>query len=310
MKCKLCNELAVSERGLCKNHFIVDFEKRVYNTIKNHNLAKKNDKIIVATSGGKDSLSVLYLMSKKFDVTALLIDEGINNYREFTKADLIKFCNEHHIKLKIVSFKDEFGKSLDDMIKSESKKEKPLNACTICGILRRYLLNKYSQDYDSIVLGHNLDDEVQAVMMNFLRGNLEISSRLGPKTGLVSSNKFTQRIKPLYFCSEKDVKIYSFLKGFIDTFTECPYSQTSYRSFVRSFINKQEELNKGTKLNIINNFLKMLPKIKKYYKKEIGLSSIDLCQNCGFPSKDNICKTCKTLDYLNLNSKIKLNDRK
>jgi uncharacterized protein (TIGR00269 family) len=289
MKCKKCNKNAISENGLCKEHFIKYFENNVKKTIKKYSLAKKGQKIIVAASGGKDSLTALYLMKKFYgDVTALLIDEGISNYREYSRADLEKFCKEHFIKLKIISFKKEFKKSLDEVI----IENKDTNPCTFCGILRRYLINKYSLDYDLVVLGHNLDDEVQAVTMNFLRNNLDISSRLGPITGLKKSNKFTKRIKPLYFCTEKEVKIYSILMGFQDKFVECPYAKKSYRAFVRTFLNIHESTHPGIKKNIIKNFIKILPKIRKKYKKE---GEIEYCKHCGFPAKNKICNACSTL---------------
>src|SRR3989344_7012377 len=124
-----CNSKKIFN-NLCKEHFIKQFEKKVYKTIKDYKLIKPNDKIVVAVSGGKDSLTVLYLLSQKYKVTALAIDEGIKGYRKHTLKDLTNFCNKHKIKLKIKSVKDEFGMDLDGVI--SNLKLKP---CSVCGVM-------------------------------------------------------------------------------------------------------------------------------------------------------------------------------
>ena len=294
MKCQLCKKHSITENGLCSEHFIEYFENTVKDTVKRFKLFNKKQKIIVAASGGKDSLSVLYLTKKiTGNAEALIIDEGIFGYRENTLEDLKVFCKKHKIKLNIASFKKEFGASLDKVI----KKNKDVNPCTFCGILRRFMINKYSQGYDVVVLGHNMDDEAQSVMMNIFRGNLEISSRLGPITGSQKSNKFTPRVKPLYFVTEKEVKIYSTLMGFQDKFVECPYTHSSYRNFTRDYLNREESKTSGVKRNIIENFIKILPLIKKKHSTK---GKIQLCKSCGYPAKHEYCNTCLTLEKYKL----------
>lgn len=294
MKCTHCNENAVYP-GYCKKHFINYFEDKVKKTIKDYKLIKSNDKIIVAVSGGKDSTTILYILNKLYDnVEALCIDEGIKGYRDKTIKDIKLFCKKNKIKLKIISFQNEINYSLDNL-----KNKIELQPCSICGTFRRYLLNKYSKDYDVLVTGHNLDDEAQAVLMNIFRNNIELSSRLGPKTGLVKSELFTQRIKPLYFCLEKEVMTYSYLKGFDITFTECPNVVYSFRGAVRDFLNEYESIHPGTKKNVINIFLKILPDIKHNFDINIGPEK---CKKCGQASKKEICKACQLINQLNASS--------
>ena len=69
MPCKLCKtkpviNLTNNKVQLCSRCFIRYFERKVLKTIRQYNLIEKNDNIIVAVSGGKDSLSCLYLMNK------------------------------------------------------------------------------------------------------------------------------------------------------------------------------------------------------------------------------------------------------
>ncbi len=291
MKCKKCKENAVlADPALCKKHFLSYYEKKVSDTIKKYKLISKSDKVCVATSGGKDSTAVLYLVQKflkpkKGQLQALLIDEGIAGYRDHTAKDLKKFCSENDIELKIASFKGSFGKTLDKILKSGRIRLKP---CTICGTLRRYLLNKHAKGFDIIVTGHNRDDECQAVMMNLLRQQTEILARLGPMTGMAKRKGFVQRVKPLYFCSEKETALYALLMGFDVSFNECPNIIDSYRADVREMLNNHESRHSGAKQGIIESFIRELPKLKKQYSG----SGPAICVKCGEPSSDKVCGAC------------------
>ena len=148
MPCKNCKikpviKLPNTNVSLCKSCFIKYFEKKVLKTIREYNLLNPNEKIGVAVSGGKDSLTTLYLINKlastkmPLNVVAIAIDEGIHDYRSITLEDAKKFCNENNIDLHIVSYKKEFGYTLDEMLTKTKR-----NPCSICGVLIRYLLNK------------------------------------------------------------------------------------------------------------------------------------------------------------------------
>jgi tRNA-5-methyluridine54 2-sulfurtransferase len=291
MKCKKCNKKAVHLlTGFCKDHFIQYFEKKVYKTIKDYNLVEKKDRVVVAVSGGKDSLSVLYLLSQKYDVVALGIDEGIKGYRDDTIVDLKRFCEKYGIELKIVSIKDEFGFTLDLVLKKVE--DKP---CTVCGAIRRYMINKYARELGATKLatGHNLDDEAQSVLMNLFRNQQEISARLGPITGIIKDERFIPRIKPLYFLSEKEVTVYALLMKFGVGFIECPYSVESYRNTIADLLNDYEQKNPGTKNGIIKSFLNMLPDLKKKYASD---EKPNTCAKCGEPSKQKLCRVCQLLE--------------
>ncbi len=281
MNCSKCSEKAVFLKPcFCKNHFINYFENKVSNTIKKFSLIDKNDSIVVACSGGKDSTTVLYLLKKLgFNVEALVVDEGIVGYRDKTIVDLKMFCKKFDVKLRIVSFSKSFGKSLDTMLKQKN------HPCTICGTFRRYLLNKCASNYDLIATGHNLDDEAQAVLMNLIKSNTELLLRSSPKSQKVEG--FVPRIKPLYFCSEKEVAIYALLKNFGVGFTECPYMDGSFRNVVRTALNDYEQNNSCSKLNLINkhlNFLKTFVLERKNFRS---------CKFCSEPSKESVCKACQ-----------------
>ncbi len=258
MKCVKCGKKAVfKDPTLCKDHFMTYFEKKVYDTIDEYNLIDKDNKVVVAVSGGKDSLTTLYLLSKKYAVSGLCINEGIAGYRDKTIIDTKAFCKKYNIPLKIVSFEEEYGGTLDQELHVLKKMGKPLLPCSICGVKRRALMDKHSKEFNIIATGHNADDESQAVMMNLLRSNLELMPRLGPRSGQ-EPRDFTKKVKPLYFCTEKEVMTYSILKGIQTTFTECPNIDNSFRPKIRNALNK---LDPQVKINILKKSLEVKSKI-------------------------------------------------
>jgi len=277
-------------------------EKEVLETIKKYKLFDKKDKILVAASGGKDSTVVLCLLKKfGYNVSALFIDLGIENYSKKNKENIREFCKNEKIRLYERSFEKEFGFGLSKIKDKLGKIDKNLKACTVCGILRRYLLNKIARKLkaDKIVTGHNLDDEAQAILMNLFKANTNVSARLGPIVGVLKDKKFIPRVKPLYFISEDEVKEYSKKKKFPVLYKRCPYVKEAYRNYVRNLLNDYEEKQKGTKLKIVMRFLKLLPELKKRYSGKLSY-----CELCKEPSSGKICNSCMLLKRLTLyNSK-------
>lgn len=301
MACKNCKTNPVivlpnSDTKLCKSCFLKYFEKKTYKTISKYKMISKQDKTIaLGVSGGKDSFSLLYILNKLAEkkrvlkLKAIAIDEGIKGYRDLKNVQ--KYCKETGISLYIYSFKKEFWMTLDQMVKKTN-----IKPCSVCGVLRRFLLNSKARELkaNKIATGHNLDDEAQSVMMNQFRGNIERSARLGPVTGIVSDPRFIRRIKPFYFLTEKEVATYCFLRKLPVDYGDCPYAHTSYRGEVRDMINNFAQKHKQTKYAIINSFLDILPMLKEKYAKV----KIKGCKKCGEPCSGDVCKVCDFLEKI------------
>lgn len=273
--------------------FIKDFEKSVGETIKKYGLASYSDKIAVACSGGKDSTTALYLLKKfGYDVFAVYIDLKMGNYSQKCLESLREFCRMHKIRLYVISIREEFGSSMC-YIRGNIQQSKRLSNCSICGVIKRWLLNKKARHLKATKLatGHNLDDEAQTILINLFKGNVKLGLNSGPITGIVKDKKFVTRIKPLYFSPEDDIRRYSGMMNFPVNYEKCPCAVGTYRIETRGFLNHLQEKD-SVEMNVIKNFLLILPKLRDYFIKDDNLI---YCKRCGEPSRQDICKVCSLL---------------
>ncbi len=301
MKCWICGKEAVyknpqNDKALCSFHFKKYFERKVFKTIRKYEMIQPNDKIAVAISGEKDSTVLLYLIWKftsKYGqkVFAFTIDEGIGDYRKkgimFAKKIAEKLGIEYHV----FSYKEEFGYTLPEILKFS--KEPP---CRICGILRRYLMNKKARELGATKLatGHNLNDEAENILLNVLRGKIIENAKLGPVVGVKLHPKFVRKIKPLYFINSEEVKLYADLNGIEYYSGHCKYRNDSFRYRIRKFLEEIRKEDPGVLNKIVNGNLEVIPILKKNYKG----GKIKTCKICGEPSSRDICHVCKILKKL------------
>jgi uncharacterized protein (TIGR00269 family) len=263
-------------------------EERVMRVIQDYNLIDSGEMVVVALSGGKDSVLTLHILDKfrkspnfDFDLAAIAIDEGISDYREEGMAVARKNARELDVALLEISLKKELGFTLDQASKCYQ------TACVPCGVFRRYLLNRTAFDMgaDKLATGHNLDDEVQSFLMSFARADIRRFGKFGPKHHRIHP-KLVPRIKPLWLIPEKEVGMWAVLNEVDVHLAECPYAHQSLRSRLKTYLNNLEECRPGTKLNILKFF-------QKTFKTDKKLVNLHECQICGEPSSVLTCKACE-----------------
>ncbi|MBI2564551.1 TIGR00269 family protein [Candidatus Woesearchaeota archaeon] len=275
--------------------FIEQFEQKVKQTIKRFSMFKPDDKILVAVSGGKDSTAVLYTLKKfgyKFE--AVTVDAHIGCYTEQNLKNIRKHCQNLGIILHEIPFRKVFGASLCFIKDTLSQKGFNLKSCTVCGVLRRYILNKKAREIGAtkLVTGHNLDDESQAFFMNLMKNKLDLCARSGPVNGMSKHKNLVQRVKPLYLTREEDIVKYSKMMQFPVYYGKCPCSVEGFRNSIKDGLNNVEEKFPKAKENIINYFLNIRDKLQKNYALN---KAPDECIHCGEPCSSEICRACKIL---------------
>lgn len=278
-------------------------ERRVKRTIREYKMLDGAKHIGVAISGGKDSQVLLYLLHKitkpmKIKLTAILVDEGIEGYRDKIIPEAKKLTSELGVPLEIVTFKDLTRHSLDEIM-SIQKNDRGESSCTYCGVFRRYALNLAAKrlKVDRLAIGHNLDDMVQSYMMNILR-NEDLLFRFKPIGGAIEDERFVMRIRPLFKIPEKEIAVYSVVKGFKSVFVECPYVHEGLRPLVRDFINSVESKYPGTKFKILQNYLETSKIISEKFDSDNAEKKINACLICGEPTSGSVCKACTLLEKL------------
>ncbi len=289
-------------RWLNKTAFIKYFEKKVRKTIRKYNLIGKKDKIAVAYSGGKDSITLLYLLNKIYasrgqEIIGIAIDEGIPGYRNKILKNAEKFLKKNNIKVKIFSFKKEFGFTLNT--KTKKIKKLGISNCYVCSVLKRWLLNKKAKQlsFDVIATAHSLDDESESIIINLLKGNPELLAKLGPMTGTRKTKQFVQRIKPFYLCSTKEIVLYAKLKKIPIPGKDiciCPLRGLTLRVEIRKWLADLEKRHIEVKNAIVKSFLKIMPMFKQEYKG----TAFKKCKKCGYASSQDLCKACMLLKEL------------
>ena len=272
---------------LDKNEFNDMIFSRINSLISDYNLINEGELIAVALSGGKDSVLTLHALKRyqdilDFDLVAISVDEGIEDYRNHGIDAAIQNARDLDIELIQKSFLEDEGFALDDIY------DQFKSACIPCGVFRRNILNKtaYEIGASKIATGHNLDDEIQSFLMSFARGDTIKFSKFGPELDVIHP-KLIPRIKPLWNTPEKDVGMWAVLNDINIHLEECPYSHLSLRAKIKEFLNVSEDNYPGVKNNIMESFKKILT-----FENDIP-TNLNECSVCGEPTSSDICKACE-----------------
>ncbi len=291
MKCKKCSKKAVIRIrshgiSLCEDHFTEFFTKRVKETIKRYSMLNEGDRILVAVSGGKDSMVLWDIMhSIGYPVEALFIDLGIKKKLQSERArETVKsFATQKGYKLHIYSIEHEDNFTIDEVKIRETR-----NVCASCGLVKRYIMNKfaYENNFSVIATGHNLNDETATLLSNVLSWKIGYLARQHPV--LPPQGKLVKKIKPLCEVSERETAAYALIKG-IPFFSEiCPYSKGATSIVYKRALNLIEYQSPGTKLRFYREFLK---NAKPLFASEY--EDLKDCDICGYPTTFPPCAFCR-----------------
>jgi len=306
--CSLCRRKEAfffreySGEKLCRSCFVRSIERKVRATISKYNMLKFDDRIAVAVSGGKDSVSLLHVLAKieedypKASMIVVSIDEGIRGYRDEALKIAVENCKRLDVEHHIVSFKEIYGLTLDEIVeKLRSADGQKLTPCAYCGVLRRKALNIAARDVgaDKLATAHTLDDEVQTALLNMLHGDVLRLAREKPITDEVHP-KLVPRIKPFCEVPERETALFAFVKKIRFQSIPCPYASEAMRNEIRLFLNRMEAGHAGIKFTLFNSIERIRPALEGLVKKE----NLRECRKCGEPTTQDICKACELLDSI------------
>lgn len=305
MRCRKCGQKAAinlheHRLSLCKDHFLEWLSEYTEKTIKKYSLANKLERMIVAISGGKDSLSLWDILWRLgYTVEGVNINLGIDGgvkYSEISEQFAQKFARERGLTLHVINLQETYKKSIYQFSTMSSHgKQKP---CSVCGLVKRHILNKFALEggYEVLATAHNLDDEAATLMMNTLNWNQELLIRQSPS--LTAQEGFIRKIKPFCKVYEREAAAYALLRGIEYVYDECPYSQGNPQLQVKQILNQMELLQPGLKLQYYLNFLNakqtgFFTPISQKKSTESGF----LCSQCGQPTsnENKICSFCRLI---------------
>ena len=256
-------------------------------------MVRREDKIAIALSGGKDSQTLLQILKKIYmDSNPLIgihIDLGINNYSEASAKFVRILCDELEVPVHIIDIKKEYNFTIDK-VKETKKIKRPI--CANCGLVKRYVINAFARKLKADVLatGHVLDDEVSVLLSNLINGNFEQLIRGGPF--LPSTDvSIVARIKPLYEVSEYETTLYAHFNNIPYIETPCPYDVNATISSYKEITNKLEEMHPGARYSLLRSYVKIYKKAFQAYNTE-KQQEICHCTICGGPTISNICAFC------------------
>jgi uncharacterized protein (TIGR00269 family) len=291
---------AYSGEYLCKKCFVRSIEDKAARTMSRYSMLKHGERVAVGVSGGKDSLSLLYVLKKIFDehdrksddLIAVTIDEGIKGYRDESLAIVKEFCEKLGVQGRVMSYKDLFGVSMDEaMVLRPSDK---MSSCSMCGTFRRRAIDIAAESVgaDVVATAHNLDDQLQTFMINLLAGDVERIGWIYPEP--VEYAGGMKKIKPFVELYEHEIVFYALQREIPFQSEECPYMDESIRTDLREFFNRMEKEHPGIK----NNAYASMMKVSERIRSSLEPRGDKKCAVCGRDSTGVVCSVCRTVDML------------
>jgi tRNA-5-methyluridine54 2-sulfurtransferase len=290
MKCRSCRGPAVIEirrhhAAFCTEHFLAMFRTQVEKAIRRFQMMEPDDRIMVAVSGGKDSLALWdVLLGLGYDVTGLYLGLGIGEYSDRSHDVAQAFADARGARLRTVDLERDHGYDIPTAGRRGSR-----STCAVCGLSKRYVFNRAALEggFDVVATGHNLDDEAATLLGNTLRWQTDAIARQSPV--LPARDGMVKKVKPLHRLSELETAAYAFLRGIDYVVEECPLVAGNTQLRYKEAMNAIEQTSPGTKAQF---FLGYLERGMPLFRSE-DRAELQACESCGQPTTGRFCAFCR-----------------
>ncbi|MFO0775802.1 MAG: ATP-binding protein [Nitrospiraceae bacterium] len=307
MNCTKCKTKAVIDlprhnAAFCKSCFIGYVHDQTAYAIKHDRMFGKDQRILVAVSGGKDSLALWHiLLTLGYRADALYVDLGIAGYSNRSRDKVTRYAETKGraagAVLHLHEVQAEQGAGIRELAMLIHRP-----TCSTCGTIKRYQFNRAAieHEYDVMATGHNLDDEASRLLGNVLHWQEEYLDKQGPSLP-ASMEGFAKKVKPLYRLTERETAAYAVLNGIDYVVEECPMAKGSKMLLYKEVLNRLETESPGTKQRFYCGFLDRQPtQDASAGSKSVSMAARDQatlhpCGNCGQPTTAEICAYCKMM---------------
>ncbi len=291
MKCTRCGghaelKLRQHNAAFCRECFVPFVHRNVERSIEKQRMFTRDEAILVAVSGGKDSLALWEILHHLgYQTTGLHLSLGIGDYSDRSTEKTVAFANQRDLPLINVSLRDE-GMAVED---AAAHTRRP--ACSACGTMKRHYFDRIAHQHGFTVVatGHNLDDEAARLLGNVLHWQVEYLARQHPVLQ-PSHEKFARKVKPLYRCTEMESAAYCFFRGIDYIVEECPNSVGATQLDHKDALNRIEAASPGSKLSFLQEFLN---KAHPLLQAAQTTRPPGTCEECGMPSFADLCSHCR-----------------
>ena len=262
MKCAQCREKAVIQMrhhrlALCRPHYLDWFVDQTGRTIEKYHMFHRGHKLLVAVSGGKDSLALWDVLWRLgYTADGLYIHLGItgeDDYSTRSEQYARDFAAERGLQLKIINLQETYGGTTPSLAaRTHQGKQRP---CGVCGLVKRHVMNANAAQYgyDVLVTGHNLDDEASVLFSNSMTWTVDSLRRQAPV--LEEAPGLARKAKPLCRFYERETAAYALLRGIEYIEEECPFAVGNRTLYFKEILNRLEAEHPGTKYNYYMAFL-------------------------------------------------------
>ena len=284
-------ELRRHNAAFCSPHFIEFFRRQVTEAIHSYRMFTRDEPILVAVSGGKDSLALWdVLIEEGYRTAGLYLDLGIFDYSQESKARCEGFAAARGEKLYVERVADAVGAPIPEVQKVTRRP-----TCSACGLSKRYLMNRAALEhgYGVVATGHNLDDEAATLFGSVMHWQTEALARQSPALGATHA-KLARRVKPLYRLSELETAAYAFLRKIDYIVDECPFARGATSIAHKEVLNRLEEVSPGAKHNFLFGFL---DKARPAFERAADVTLLE-CRVCGQVTTGDLCAFCKLADQV------------